>query len=94
MLWKDLILERSFVYLTGQPPNAQSAIFNPLLACALGPIEGACTPIQRSDRRLSSRAYMNFFISIYSFNLIFNLGLGEIMLPISTIFFFLEARVE
>jgi len=27
----------------GRPPNAQSLIFNPLLACVLGPIEGHCT---------------------------------------------------
>lgn len=27
----------------GGPPGAQSAIFNPLLACVIGPIEGHCT---------------------------------------------------
>jgi len=30
----------------GQPPGAQSAIFNPLLACALGPIDGHCSADQ------------------------------------------------
>jgi hypothetical protein len=30
----------------GKPPIAQSAIFNPLLACVLGPIEGHCTEQQ------------------------------------------------
>lgn len=28
---------------SGRPPGAQSAIFMPLIACALGPIEGYCT---------------------------------------------------
>ena len=30
----------------GKPPNAQSAIFNPLLACVFGPIEKHCTEQQ------------------------------------------------
>ncbi len=30
----------------GTPPGAQSAVFNPLLACVLGPIEGHCTQTQ------------------------------------------------
>ena len=30
----------------GEPPNAQSAIFNPLIACALGSIEDHCTAEQ------------------------------------------------
>ena len=30
----------------GEPPAAQSAIFMPLLACAIGPIEGHCTSDQ------------------------------------------------
>jgi len=30
----------------GEPPNAQSAVFNPLLACVLGPIENYCTDEQ------------------------------------------------
>tara|TARA_B100000795_G_scaffold249430_1_gene216957 strand:+ start:43 stop:690 length:648 start_codon:yes stop_codon:yes gene_type:complete len=30
----------------GQPPNAQSAVFNPLIACCLGPLEGYSTQTQ------------------------------------------------
>jgi hypothetical protein len=30
----------------GTPPNAQSAVFNPLLACVLGPFDGYCTAEQ------------------------------------------------
>lgn len=31
---------------TGHPPGAQSAIFTPLLACVIGPIQGHCTDEQ------------------------------------------------
>jgi hypothetical protein len=30
----------------GEPPQAQSAIFNPLLACVIGPIDGHCSADQ------------------------------------------------
>ena len=30
----------------GSPPGSQSAIFNPLLACVIGPVEGHCTAAQ------------------------------------------------